>query len=184
MPGRRNRIKNGFTLLELLVVVAVISIVVIMAGSLSSVFALRRDVDDVSYRIASTLNLVKLQALREGVEFRAQFTYNSENNTLSITTFRGDSNRNSSIFTQLATQQISLINDYEMTPTTTSIEFNPNFTAGGAGSIQIKPISDSSTKVKKCGNIVVSPFGRIRTIIGNWDTGSEECKPIIDEQEI
>lgn len=176
--------KKGFTLIEALLVASIIGIVVIMAGGLSSKFALRRSVDDLAYRITSTFNLVKLQASRNGVEYQANLNYDGTGNKLTIETKRGDSNRFSdfSTISPESSQEISVMSDYEIIlSSTNTIEFNPNQTVGGSGTIEIRPKTANSS-VTKCGVIVVSPFGRIRTVIGRWDFTTNECKAIVDEQ--
>ena len=56
--------KNGFTVIETFIVIAIISLLLYMGGTISSKFALRRGIDDTANRITSELNLIKLQAAR------------------------------------------------------------------------------------------------------------------------
>lgn len=183
MKSLRDR-ENGFTIVEALVVASIIAIVIVMAGSLSSKFAMSRGVDDLAHRITSTFNLIRLQASRNGVEYQANLTYDNTNNKLTIETKRGDSNRFSDFSSISAdtSQELSVMEDYSVIFSNTStIEFNPNQTVGGAGTIEIRPNTADST-ITKCGVIVINPFGRIRTIIGRWDFTSNECKAIYDKQ--
>jgi len=175
--------KKGFTVIEVLVAAGIIAILVIMAGALSSKFALRRSVDQVAFKITSSLNLVKLQAARNGVQYQAELSYDTTGNKLKIETKMGDSNRFSDFadISPSSTEQITMLTDYEIIPSNTSVQFNPNQTVGGSGTIQIKPRNVNAV-VDKCGVIVISPFGRIRTVTGHWDFGTSECKPIFDEQ--
>lgn len=175
---------DGFTIVEVLVVTTIIAVVIVMAGALSSRLALSGSVDDLSHRITSTFNLIRLKASRNGVEYQAILNYDSTENTLTIQTKRGDSNR-SSDFGSIApesSQQLSVMSDYSVNFTNTNtIEFNPNQTVGGSGTIEIRP-KTADTSVSKCGTIVINPFGRIRTVIGNWDFTTSECKAIYDKQ--
>lgn len=59
-------------MVELMMVTIVIAIVLVAASSFfSSRVALRRSVDDITVNIATTLQLVKMKAARDGVEYRA-----------------------------------------------------------------------------------------------------------------
>lgn len=176
--------KKGFTVIEALVVAGVIAVIVVMAGSLSSKFIVRRSVDDLAHRITSTFNLVRLQASRNGVEYQAILDYDEDENKLTIQTKRGDSNRFSDFdsISPISTQSISVMTDYEIILSSAdTVEFNPNQTVGGAGSIEIRPKSAESY-VTKCGRIVINPFGRIRTVIGRWNFTTNQCDAIVDEQ--
>lgn len=181
----RKNIK-GLTLIETLVVIGVISVLLAIGGAMASRFASMQSIDNISHKISSTLNLVKLQSSRQGVQFQAVLSYDSSENILTIETQRGDSNRNSNNFTSLTTEQIRVLDNYEILRnntvlTETEIRFNPNNTAGGAGSIVIRPTIDAN--INKCGTIVVTPFGRVRSIIGNWDPEQQQCSAIYDRQQ-
>lgn len=181
---------KGFNVIELLIIAGVVSILVVMAGALSSKFADRRSVDSLAHKITSNLNLVKLQSSRNGVEYQAVINFNDTEKKLTMTTQMGDSNRNSTTFETQYTEEINVFEEYEIvnsdgdTDVDIVFNFNPNNTLGSAsGRVEIKPVS-ADARVLKCAEIVVSPFGRIRTIFGRWDFGTSECRPIFDEQEL
>ena len=181
---------KGFTILEAVVVIAIITILVAIGGSISSKFALRRTVDDVANKITSELNLIKLQAARDGVQYRSTLTYNSAGSKRSITfeTTRGDSNRNSSFdsatpFDPQTSYTFRIMNDYKLNDNEITIDFNPNGTAVAATQIDLQPDSEDPA-VSKCASVQVTQFGIIRTTIGNWDLDNDECNPIYDKQEI
>ncbi|HXG30872.1 MAG TPA: hypothetical protein VNK81_04445 [Thermodesulfobacteriota bacterium] len=106
---------DGFSLIEVLIVVGVTMAIIVIAGSMSGRFAARRSVDNMTRNISSTLQLAKLRAVRYGVEYRAVLAscgqldntdpacpicqnytdYNPGDETITITIERGDSNRGS-----------------------------------------------------------------------------------------
>jgi prepilin-type N-terminal cleavage/methylation domain-containing protein len=171
--------RDGFTLIEALIVVTVIGILIAMGGTLAGKFASRRQADNITGNISSTLQLTKLKALRQGVEYQAVLTFDPTERTLTIETERGNSNRGSSSYIQETSQTIKVKEGYVLNPASKTYNFNPNGTLGGAsGTVDIKP--SSGEKGERCGKIVVSPFGRIRVIQGNWDpSGGGDCKPIL-----
>lgn len=63
--------KDGFNIVELLVVLS-ISVLVLYVGasSFSDSIALRRSVDELTNSIGSSINLIKIQSSRQGVEYR------------------------------------------------------------------------------------------------------------------
>ncbi|NIP50654.1 MAG: prepilin-type N-terminal cleavage/methylation domain-containing protein, partial [Phycisphaerae bacterium] len=65
--------EQGFTLVEAMVVVAIIAIIIGLAGGFSVKAGFRRNVDSATQRVSNTLQLTKLQAARNGVEFRTVF---------------------------------------------------------------------------------------------------------------
>lgn len=198
--------RDGFSIIEALVVIGVIGILVAMGGSLAVNYSIRKSVDRITGDISSSIQITKLKAARQGVEYRTLFAscadlditdpncfvcpsytnYSAGDKTLTIIRERGNSNNGtpddgwcveatirdkmpSVITLDLAT----LDNDpYRYV-------FNPNNTLGGSsGTVDIKPTSPG--RGKRCGKIVVSPFGRIRVIQGNWIEvpAPGDCKPI------
>jgi len=176
--------KKGFNVVELLMVAGVMAIVIVLAGSLSGTFALRRTVDDVANRITSELNITKLQAARDGVQYRTLINFDDTKHIINIKSVRGDSNRASTFDNSdpITEQDIKIMSDYVLIPSSvdTLIDFNPNGTAESTTSIIMRPI-DASSKVRKCATIDITMFGRIRTLVGKWD--GSDCVPIFDKQE-
>jgi Tfp pilus assembly protein FimT len=173
--------RDGLTLIEILIILAVIGVLLAMGGSLASKFASYRSVDRVTTSISSTLQFVKLKAARQGLEYQAVLTFDPDAETLTIVTQRGNSNRGSDNYEDETSLTISVVNGVTVSPVNRTINFNPNGTLGGAsGTIRITPSTD--TKIKRCGRVVVSPFGRIRVVQGNWKSSPPPgvCCPIYD----
>ena len=167
--------KDGFSLIELLVIVGIIGVLLAMGGIFSAQYANRRSVDRVTTTISSTLQFVKLKAARQGLEYRAVLTYDPTQETLTIVTLRGDSNRGSTSYQDETSQTIGVVNVVTISPTTRTFDFNPNGTLGGAsGTININPTNNENGE--RCGRVVVSPFGRIRVIQGNWNSSGGSCE--------
>lgn len=178
---------EGYSIIELLIVVGFISILLMMGMSVSSKFAERRSIDDITYKISSSLSRTKLQAARSGVEYVTDLIM--DEGILTINTYRGSSNRDSVFDRDLEptnTLAIDIKDNFivvaqdETDPIDKSIEFNPGGTLGRAGTINIRPSSEE-TNITKCGRVVISSLGRIRTAVGNWD--GNNCKIIGDLQE-
>lgn len=176
----------GFTILELLIVGSIISILVVMAGLITSKYFSRRAIDRFTYDMSSTLTLAKLQAARKGVEFQTECVYDAATNTMTVQTKRGNSNINTD-FTDAANYNITFDEtmridpEYTISPNATyTFQFNPNGTST-ADTMNIRPTETAN--INKCGTLDVSPFGRIRTVIGNWDSGTNTCVAIADDQE-
>jgi len=184
--------ENGFTLIELIIVIAIISVLLAMAVGINNNFAARRTIDGITYKISSNLTTTKLQAVRSGVEFETDLIFDSSSKRLSLVTFRGRSNRGSrrtnGDFTEVNRQIFNISENYEfVTKTGTgssatfdpltnhTFHFNPNSTLGGARTIIIRP--NGNTQIEKCGRIVLSTLGRIRTATGNWDGNRNRCNP-------
>jgi Tfp pilus assembly protein FimT len=162
-------------ILEVLIVAGMISMLIVIAGSMGTRFFVNRKVDNITRTISSTLQIAKLKSARHGVEYQAVISYDNSNKSLTIAMQIGDSNRGSERYTTETSQELKVSNGISITPPNKIINFNPNGTLGGSsGSITIRP-SDGS-KITRCGRIVVTPFGRIRVIVGNWD--GTACKPI------
>jgi Tfp pilus assembly protein FimT len=165
----------GFTLIEALIVAGVMALLVVIAGAAVSRYSLNRKVDSITKTISSTLLIAKLKSARYGVEYQAVITYDDSNKILSIEMQRGDSNRGSTIYKSEISQSLNILGGIKITPKSKAINFNPNGTLGASsGTINIRPTDDANTK--RCGKVVVTPFGRIRVLQGNWD--GSECSPI------
>jgi len=167
--------EDGFNIVEVLIVAGMISMLAVIAGSMASRFSINRKVDNITRTISSTLQIAKLKSARRGVEYQAVMSYDESDNSLTITMQIGDSNRRSDNYTTETSQKLNVLSGITITPSKKIINFNPNGTLGGSsGSITIKPTDD--TKIKRCGRIIVTPFGRIRVLHGNWEDTS--CKPV------
>lgn len=178
--------KRGFNLTELSIVMGIVSILIIIAVPVSSKLFQRRSIDKMTYQLSSTLNLAKLRAARHGVEHQTVCEYNSTNKTLTIETQRGNSNKNtdfgdSANYEVLSNLVIEMDKNYTVLPAKDRFvfHFNPNGTSS-ALSVNFAPTDQSN--IKKCGKLVLSPFGRIRTVIGNWNFNTQSCIRIADEQ--
>ena len=195
--------RDGFSIVEALVVLGVIGILVAMGGSLAANYSIRKSVDRITGDISSSLQIAKLKAGRQGVEYRTLFAscaedldttdpncfvcpdytdYIAGDETLTIIRERGNSNIGSTSWCvesnvtgkipSKITLDLSSLQDEPM-----RYSFNPDGTLGAeSGTVNINPTSD--VKGQRCGRIVVTPFGRIRAIQGNWDAASDTCKPI------
>ncbi len=169
------RREAGFNVIELLVIAGMISMMVVIGGSLANRFFVNRKVDNITRTISSTLQLAKLKSARHGVEYQAVTNYDDSDKSLTIEMQVGDSNRRSGKYKTETSQELNLSNGIIITPPRKIMNFNPNGTLGGSsGSITVRP--SNGTKVSRCGRIVVTPFVRIRVIVGNWDGSA--CKPI------
>src|SRR3990172_391754 len=200
--------RDGFSIMEALVVLGVISILVAMGGSLAVNFSIRKSVDRITGDISSSLQIAKLKAGRQGVEYRTLFAscaedldttdpncfvcpdytdYIAGDETLTIMRERGNSNNASTNWCVEATTRDKMPSVITLDLSTMDDDpyryvFNPNGTLGGtSGTVDIKPTGISSeNRGKRCGKIVVSPFGRVRAIQGNWTEVPPpgDCKPI------
>ena len=161
--------KEGITMIEVVIVSVIIGVIIAITGTISGKFADRRSVDRITMNISSTLQIMKLKALRHGLEYQAAFAFNSGEKTLTIVTQRGNSNRGSDEYENETSQTIRVEEGLTITPANKTYNFNPNGTLGGAsGTVTISP-TPASKNIKRCGKIVVSPFGRMRVIQGTWD---------------
>lgn len=171
--------ESGYSIIEVLVISGIMIVLIAIGGSLSTKFFLRRSVDNISNNITSQLNLAKLRASREGVEFRTTVNYTEESSNLQIITTRGDSNRNANFVdgNQLSTVNYRILNDYEITPANSVITFSPTGILGAQNTITIFPDAETEedAKIIKCGSITVSNIGRISTTIGKWDFDASSC---------
>ena len=192
----RNILTNekGFNIIEVLIATSIISILVVIAGNIAGEFAIRRSIDNLTHNMTSQINLVKLRASRNGVEHRVIINFDPDEQKLNVETRAGDSNINSSNFSDddsvLNSINYKTLSNYTLVPSNQDIimDFRPNGTLAGLSnvSIIIHPI-DEEAEVRKCGRITVTPLGRVRVIVGRWDHDETDqdiaCRPIIDKQE-
>ncbi len=173
----KNKKQEGFTVVELLVVVVTLAIVVTLAGAFSIKAGYRRAVDSVTTRVANNLQLTKLQAARNGVEYRTRFVQSGME--LQLITERGDSNVDSTVWTSNLNSVVSLKLDNSVVISTmpSFYEFNPNGTATPSADFIV--LAASGADVDRCGHVVVSSLGRIATIQGHWD--GIDCKQVSDD---
>lgn len=182
------RKQKGFTIIEAVLVIAIIGILLGMGAGISSKFSDRRSVDDTAHRITSELNLVKMQAARDGVQYRAEVNYTAteDKKEVTISSKRGDSNRSSSFdsdFNLQSSETYTIANDYEFDDDQYIIEFNPNGTIEqNTTTLIFKPV-DADSKISKCASIQVTRLGLVRTVIGYWDFTDDECINIGEVQQ-
>ncbi len=159
--------QEGYTFVELMLVVAIMAVLIAMTGSFSPKAAYRRSVDSVTARVANTLQLTKLQAARNGVEYRTRFVQNDKE--LQLITERGDSNVDSTVWKsyQNSVVSINLDSSVIISNMPALLEFKPNGNAGPNDNFTA--LADSGKEVDRCGRVVVSELGRIKTIQGHWD---------------
>ena len=176
--------QKGFTIVEAIVVVAIIGALLALAGGISSKFSERRAIDDTANRITSELNLIKLQAARDGVQYRTTVTFDEDESTINIEKKRGDSNRTSAFdaLDPTSSEDYKIKKDYIMDDDEYILDFNPNGTAVNQQTMTLRP-STLDSSVTKCARIQVTQFGVIRTAIGRWNFEGDVCDLIFDEQE-
>lgn len=181
---RKDNKSRGFTVIELLVVVSIVGILLALAGGISSKFAERRAIDDTANRITSELNLIKLQAARDGVQYRTTITYDEDESDITIEKKRGDSNRTSSFdaLDPTSTESYNIKDGYIMDDDEYILDFNPNGTSVAQQTMTLRP-ANADTSITKCARIQVTQFGVIRTAIGRWNFETDLCDLIFDEQE-
>ncbi len=193
---RNSKNQGGFSLAELLTVLLIVSVIVGLAGSFSTKSAYRRSVDSVTTQVANTLQVTKLSAGRDGVEYITTFEEIGNPLTirnLKLTTLRGDSNTGSAIFTSFPNnvKDIKLDSSVVISNLPDEISFEPVgqgcFKVGGidcedpfpeAGDFVI--LARGGTGIDRCGLIRVSVLGRIGVIQGHWSgTG---CQQVSDKE--
>ena len=188
---RNSKNQSGFSLAELLTVLLIVSIIVGLAGAFSPKAAYRRSVDSVTTQVANTLQITKLSAARDGVEYIT--TFEEIGNPLKIrnlklTTLRGDSNTDSTIFTSFPNnvKDIKLDSSVVISIFPDEILFEPVGQACfkvGADDCEDLDIEDGDfvilarggARIDRCGLIRVEKLGRIGVIQGHWSgTGCQQ----------
>ena len=180
-------------MIEAFIVSAFISVMVAIGGTLAAKYATHRSVDNLTKNISSTLQIAKLKSARHGVEYRAVFAsctdldesnpdcpvcntyvdYIPGDDTVTLSIERGDSNKGSTKWCLETSQTKKIKKSISLVFPAQASHFNPDGT-GSAGTCKIHPTP--STNAKRCGDVIVNPFGRIRVTHGNWD--GTTCKPI------
>ena len=200
---------QGFSLIEMLIVTSVIAILLAAASSyFSGSIALRRSVDDITANVATTLQLVKIQAGRSGVEHRVVFAtcsaldetdpdcsvctnytdYTTGDGELNIMLERGDSNRGSTTWCIQSEQIKEFQSDLDFVKST-NMSANPiavSFLPTGLRSDFRNDAADETISIEplngasidKCGVVEVTAVGGIRVVHGRWD--GTACNAILD----
>jgi prepilin-type N-terminal cleavage/methylation domain-containing protein len=200
---------RGFSIVELLIVTSVVAILLVASSSyFSSNIALRRSVDNITANVATTLQLVKLNAARQGVEFRAVFSnctdvnetdpgclrcntysdYSEGDEEINIIVERGDSNRNSGNWCIQSEQikefqlDIDFVASGNMSGGPLAVSFLPT---GLRSDFRDDPADETlsiepleGAPVDKCGIVQVTAVGGIRVVHGRWD--GTTCNAILD----
>ena len=179
--------EKGFSLIELLFVTMVMGILIVIAGSFSSSYSSRKNIDKVTDSISSNIQISKLQAARDGVQHRVSLSITGS--ILEIVRERGDSNTVSNNWTELASQKVRLANNLivelpnEEDPIVPvifnpigSVQFEPADTSEIPYTCVVKP--DNLANYNRCGQVSVSNFGIIDIIKGNWD--GSDCNQVGD----
>ena len=187
---------KGFTLIELIVVAGIAAIVIgIGSFAITGKFAMRRSVDQVGEKINASLQIAKMRAARQGVEYCTVLSFDSNEHILTIENKRGDSNVGSTNYESESIQNLKVLSDYTIIPSNIEIKFDPegliedvdedciSLNTPANVSITIDPIGESS-QIFKCGEIAVSSLGRISFTIGNYNFDDNECKPILDDEAV
>ena len=190
--------RDGFSIIEALLVLGVISILIAMGGSLAVNFSIRKSVDRITGDISSSIQIAKLKAARQGVEYRTLFAscaddldttdpnclvcpdytdYIAGDESLTIIRERGNSNNASTNWCVEATTRdkmpsvITLDMSSLLTTDPYRYTFNPDGTLDDIviGTDDIVDIKPTSAvRGKRCGQIRVELLGRVRFIQGNW----------------
>ncbi len=158
---------KGFTLLEIIIIVGIISIVTVMAVGISLKYATTKSVDSITHMVSSELNAARLQAQKNGLKFRTTLS-SPQPSILRIEIKRqGQGN----VFDELKSLDLTLPHNYDITigasvlnTNEKDITFSPRHTVGG-DTIIIRP----DVQEKRCGEIIISRLGRVQKIIGTWN---------------
>jgi len=172
---KNNYSEKGYTLVELLVIIGVLIIVIVIAGSFSADFSKRRNIDKLTNGISGNLQLAKLQAARDGVEYRFSVSENADEDMIEIKRERGDSNNLSTSWTVVGSLQLKVENyvDVTLVPTIPMIikpsgSLDPTMMGSlTESSCIIKP--KNNTDYKRCGQVSMTRLGHLDIIKGNWD---------------
>lgn len=166
----------GFSLVELTVIVAVVGILIVLAGGYNAKFFLWRKIDSVTSGVSNALQTSKLSAARYGVEFDT--TFDQKSDSLDLVIHRGDSNTDSSVWTTIQTYSLDLDPTIVISklPSANRFEFNPT---GTSSSDSFTVIPNDTNNFKRCGHVTVSSLGRISVIKGSWD--GSNCNQIKDQ---
>lgn len=185
MVIKKNK-QQGFSLVELMVIVGILGVLLGLAGAFSIKAAYRRAVDSATTRVANTLQLTKMQAARNGVEFRTRFVQSG--NELQLITERGDSNVDSTVWKSNLNSLVSIKLDSSVVISSimpSEFKFKPNGTAYPAddefdsADDNFTVLAASGTDVDRCGKVIISGLGRIAVIQGHWD--GSDCSQVGDD---
>lgn len=165
--------------MEILIVISIMTVLLGMGGALAAKFANRRSVDRVTTTIASTLQVAKLKAARQGVEYQVSFAFDPDQRDLTIVTEIGDSNNGSTTFTEESSQTIKVQPGITIDPPNQTFTFNPSGTTSSEINQEVNLEPDSDKKGDRCGVVTASVLGRVANIQGNWDPSEDGmCKAI------
>lgn len=180
--------QGGFSLAELLTVLLVVSILVALGGAFSPKSAYRRSVDSLATQVANNLQLAKLSAARDGVEYRTIFEETGM--MLTMITHRGDSNTDSTIWTTIQERTVNIKVDPSVVISNLpdEVSFEPVGQSEGPGSGCIPCECDGDfvilaaggTRIDRCGFVRVSELGRIGVIQGHWNGTC--CEQVSDKE--
>ncbi len=184
MVIKKNK-QQGFSLVELMVIVGILGVLLGLAGAFSIKAAYRRAVDSATTRVANTLQLTKMQAARNGVEFRTRFVQSG--NELQLITERGDSNVDSTVWKSNLNSLVSIkLDSYvDISIMPSLFMFKPNGTAYpedeefDSADDNFTVLAASGTDVDRCGKVIISELGRIAVIKGHWD--GSDCSQVGDD---
>jgi Tfp pilus assembly protein FimT len=188
--------EKGFTIVEALVVAGIIMMLAALAAGISSKAFSRRDADRTTTGISSELQLMRLSALRRGVEYRVRVEFEpgcreggefaGRCHFVAVTSSMGNSNRGSTAFSDVDTTVINVNRNLTVTPSALTLTFQPNgMVPEGGGNIIVAPIEEAFERklARRCGSITVDGFGRIVVVQGNWRPDDGTCLPIREVNE-
>jgi len=178
--------EKGFSLVELMTIVVVMSLLIVIAGSFSSRYSQRTNIDQITNSILGDLQITKLQAARDGIEYRFSISENADEDMIEIKRERGNSNRLSSSWTEVGSQQVKVESYVDITIVPTSpLVIRPD------GSLMTFPppdddLTESSCVIRpkdgagynRCGQVSITRLGHLNIIKGNWN--GTECEQVTD----